>query len=103
MKGHSTSPANGPTASRRPCARAAARCLQAAEACVAGHWQALAAWNGEFLDSAAAYCVVPLALALDVGSTERADGIQYRLGLHQVRCHGDRMLRLCSHWRCSLL
>ncbi|KAK9843446.1 hypothetical protein WJX81_003011 [Elliptochloris bilobata] len=46
--------------------------------------QASAAWNSEFLDSAAAYCVVPLALALDVGSTQRADGIQYRLGLHHV-------------------
>ena len=57
--------------------------------CVPGRCQALAAWNGEFLDSAAAYCVVPLAVALDVGSTERADGIQYRLGLHQVRAWGD--------------
>ncbi len=47
--------------------------------------QASAAWNGEFLDSAAAYCAVPLALALDVGSTARADGIQYRVGLHQAR------------------
>jgi hypothetical protein len=47
--------------------------------------QASAAWNAEFLDSAAAYCGVPLALGLDVCSAKRADGIQYRLGLHQAR------------------
>ena len=43
------------------------------------------AWNEENLDSAAAYCRVPLASALDLASQDRADGIQYRVGVYQVR------------------
>ena len=39
----------------------------------------------EYLDSAATYCGVPLALSLDLASTIRDDGIQYRAGIHQVR------------------
>jgi hypothetical protein len=42
------------------------------------------AWNQEYLDSAANYSTVPMALSLDLASKDRPDGIQYRVGLHQV-------------------
>lgn len=42
------------------------------------------AWNEGNLDSAAAYCQVPLASAVDVASQDRQDGIQYRVGMYQV-------------------
>ena len=44
-----------------------------------------ASWNAASLDSSASYCQVPLTLALDLSSKDRPDGIQYRVGLHQVR------------------
>ena len=47
------------------------------------------AWNEDNLDSAAAYCRVPLASAVDVASQDRQDGIQYRVGVYQV---GARLL-----------
>ena len=42
------------------------------------------AWNQEHLDSAASYNTVPMAMSLDLASKDRPDGIQYRVGLHQV-------------------
>ncbi|KAK9806896.1 hypothetical protein WJX72_006721 [[Myrmecia] bisecta] len=45
---------------------------------------ASAAWGQEYLDSAASYCPVPLTLSMDVASKARADGMQYRAGVHQV-------------------
>ena len=42
------------------------------------------AWNQEYLDSAASYNTVPMAMSLDLASKDRPDGIQYRVGLHQV-------------------
>ena len=52
---------------------------------VAGHdMLASLAWNEEYLDSAAAYCTVPLSSSLDVASQDRQDGIQYRVGVHHV-------------------
>ena len=42
------------------------------------------AWNQEYLDSAANYSTVPMAMSLDLASKDRPDGIQYRVGLHQV-------------------
>lgn len=51
----------------------------------AGHdLMATVALNEEFLDSAAAYCRVPVFSSLDVASQDRQDGIQYRAGIHQV-------------------
>ena len=44
-----------------------------------------ASWNAASLDSSASCCQVPLTLALDLSSKDRPDGIQYRVGLHQVR------------------
>ena len=53
---------------------------------VAGHnLLASLAWNEEYLDSAAAYCRVPLSSSLDMASQNRQDGIQYRVGVHHVR------------------
>ncbi len=55
---------------------------------VAGHdMLASLAWNEEYLDSAAAYCRVPLSSSLDVASQDRQDGIQYRVGVHHVSPH----------------
>ena len=53
-----------------------------------------ASWNAASLDSSASYCQVPLTLALDLSSKDRPDGIQYRVGLHQVRW----LLRMAVHW-----
>lgn len=47
--------------------------------------QAAVSRNLDHLDSAAAYCHLPLALSLDLCSQPREDGIQYRAGLHRVR------------------
>ena len=52
-----------------------------------------ASWNAASLDSSASYCQVPLTLALDLSSKDRPDGIQYRVGLHQVRW----LLRMAVH------
>ena len=49
-----------------------------------------------YVDSAASDMRVPLALSLDVLSKDRADGIQYRAGLHKVR-----LCVFCTH--CKLL
>ena len=43
------------------------------------------AWNEEALDSAAAYCRVPLSSSVDLASHTRQDGIQYRAGIYQVQ------------------
>ncbi len=42
------------------------------------------AWNEQALDSAAAYCQVPLSSSVDLASHIRQDGIQYRVGVHQA-------------------
>ncbi|CAK0784857.1 hypothetical protein CVIRNUC_008062 [Coccomyxa viridis] len=42
------------------------------------------AWNEQALDSAAAYCRVPMSSSVDLASQTRQDGIQYRVGVHQV-------------------
>ena len=42
------------------------------------------AWNEEALDSAASYCRVPMSSSVDLASHTRQDGIQYRVGIHQV-------------------
>ena len=47
-------------------------------------WSGVWAWNEEALDSAASYCRVPMSSSLDLASHTRQDGIQYRVGLHQV-------------------
>ena len=46
--------------------------------------RAKATRNMDYLDSAAMYCSVPVALSLDLASDVRDDGIQYRAGFHQV-------------------
>lgn len=46
--------------------------------------RAKATRNMDYLDSAAMYCNIPLALSLDLASDVRDDGIQYRAGLHQA-------------------
>lgn len=43
-----------------------------------------AAWNQDQVDSAASYCTVPTTVSCDLASKDRPDGIQYRVGLHQV-------------------
>jgi hypothetical protein len=51
----------------------------------AGHdFVATLALNEEYLDSAAAYSMVPLSSSLDMASQDREDGIQYRVGINQV-------------------
>ncbi len=47
--------------------------------------RAKAVRNMQYLDSAAAYSTVPLAVSLDLCSVVRGDGIQYRAGFHQAR------------------
>ena len=42
------------------------------------------AWNEQALDSAAAYCRVPMSSSVDLASQTRQDGIQYRVGIHQA-------------------
>lgn len=49
-----------------------------------GQVKAKATRNMDYLDSAATYCNVPLALSLDLASDARDDGIQYRAGLYKV-------------------
>ncbi len=51
------------------------------------------AWNEEALDSAASYCRVPMSSSLDLASHIRQDGIQYRVGIHQVL---NLALRSCA-------
>ncbi|KAL0051417.1 hypothetical protein WJX82_007067 [Trebouxia sp. C0006] len=54
------------------------------------------AWNQEYLDSAANYSTVPMALSLDLASKDRPDGIQYRVGLHQVSAPEVEGSQLCG-------
>lgn len=59
------------------------------------------AWNQEYVDSAASYCTVPHTVSCDLASTDRPDGIQYRVGLHQVcvaltLCSGTSVIRVAS-------
>ena len=43
-----------------------------------------AAWNQDCLDSAANYTTVPMSMSLDLQSKDRPEGLQYRVGVHQV-------------------
>ncbi|KAL3142995.1 hypothetical protein ABBQ38_003276 [Trebouxia sp. C0009 RCD-2024] len=74
-----------------------------------------AAWNQEYVDSAASYNTVPMAMSLDLASKDRPDGIQYRAGLHQVSAAeveglqtgipgeaGQRSTVSAGQWRSSL-
>ncbi len=45
---------------------------------------AQAGYHQDYVDSNGEYAHVPLALSLDLASQYRADGLQYRVGLHQV-------------------
>lgn len=45
---------------------------------------ATAGYNLQYLDSSGDVAHVPLAVSLDLSSHDRADGLQYRVGLHQV-------------------
>ncbi|CAL8462881.1 g2415 [Coccomyxa elongata] len=70
---------------------------------VAGHnLLASLAWNEEYLDSAAAYCRVPLSSSLDVASQNRQDGIQYRVGVHHVAASQTETGDTSGPWRSSL-
>lgn len=40
--------------------------------------------NMDYVESSGDYARVPLAVSLDLSSLDRADGLQYRVGLHQV-------------------
>lgn len=41
-------------------------------------------WQQDYVDSSGEYAHVPLAASLDLASQYRPDGLQYRVGLHQV-------------------
>ena len=64
-------------------AHAALRCA------LPGHdLTATAGYNLAYVDSAGDASHVPLAVSLDLSSHDRADGLQYRVGLHQVGSGG---------------
>lgn len=46
---------------------------------------ATAGYNLQYVDSTGDVSHVPLAVSLDLASHDRQDGLQYRVGLHQVR------------------
>ena len=46
---------------------------------------ATAGYNLQYVDSTGDVSHVPLAISLDLASHDRQDGLQYRVGLHQVR------------------
>lgn len=65
--------------------------------------KAKATRNMDYLDSAATYCNIPLALSLDLSSDVRDDGIQYRAGLHQASNSSSPKVKLRqfqSHRNC---
>lgn len=67
-------------------AHAALRCA------MPGHdLTATAGYNLQYVDSAGDVSHVPLAVSLDLASHDRADGLQYRVGLHQVGAGGVEM------------
>ena len=43
-----------------------------------------ASLNQDYLDSAANYTTVPLSISVDLASKDRPEGLQYRVGVHQV-------------------
>ena len=68
---------------------------------------ATAGYNLQYVDSAGDVSHVPLAVSLDLASHDRQDGLQYRVGLHQVgglgwgegsacRAAGRAMARACG-------
>jgi hypothetical protein len=50
--------------------------------------RAAVSWGSDAVDSAACYVTLPLAASVDIACRERADGLQYQVGLHQVRRAG---------------
>ena len=55
------------------------------KASLPGHdLSAVVGHNMDYVESSGDYARVPLAIALDLSSLDRADGLQYRVGLHQV-------------------
>lgn len=54
---------------------------------------ATAGYNLPYLDSGGDASHVPLAVSLDLSSHDRADGLQYRVGLHQVRWDDGVLVR----------
>jgi hypothetical protein len=72
---------SAPTGSEGPyTAHAALKCM------LPGHdVLATLGYNLDYIDNAGDYAHVPLAASLDLASQDRADGLQYRVGLHQVR------------------
>lgn len=56
-----------------------------------------AAWGQEYVDSTTSYCTVPMTMSCDLASKDRPDGIQYRVGMHQVSLF---FLTCCTHVIC---
>ncbi len=75
-RGHAANPPE-----LEPCmAHASLRCV------LPGHdLTATAGYNLQYVDSTGDVSHVPLAVSLDLASHDRQDGLQYRVGLHQVR------------------
>lgn len=75
-RGHTANPPE-----LEPCmAHASLRCV------LPGHdLTATAGYNLQYVDSTGDVSHVPLAVSLDLASHDRQDGLQYRVGLHQVR------------------
>jgi hypothetical protein len=77
-RGHSASV--GPPPELEPCTvHASLRCA------LSGHdLSATAGYNMLYVDSCGDVAHVPLAVSLDLACHDRQDGLQYRVGLHQV-------------------
>lgn len=74
-----TRPLGGPPALEPCTAHASLRCA------LPGHdLSATAGYNLSYLDSTGDAAHVPLAVSLDLSNHDRQDGLQYRVGLHQV-------------------
>ena len=55
-------------------------------------------YNQEYLDCSGDFAHVPLAVALDLSSRDRGDGLQYRVGLHQVGARASvHAAEPCTH------
>ena len=51
------------------------------------HLTATLGKNLDYIESSGDYARVPLALSVDLSSLDRADGLQYRVGVHQVSAY----------------
>ncbi|PRW57399.1 TRIGALACTOSYLDIACYLGLYCEROL chloroplastic [Chlorella sorokiniana] len=66
---------------------------------------ATAGYNLQYVDSTGDVSHVPLAVSLDLASHDRQDGLQYRVGLHQVTAPATEAAARPGHsqrWRTSL-